>query len=176
MRALPREGGIMLTITKDSHLDHGLSPGHVAYIQRSIDSRIASGNMEPGVNVVELVLPPSMSGLHTALYADVPEAEVTYAVRGARKCASRLVDRPMRWTRWCTVVVGPGEGNPHVLYTAYGGKAAPREPGDPSLATLEEWQASKAFWSTHALATRGAPDYDEAMEPSDDPIAALGHD
>ena len=166
----------MLTITKDSHLDHGLSTDHIAYIERLIDGRIASGDMTPGVNVVELVLPPSMPGLHTALYSDVPETEVTYAVRGARKCASRVVDRPMRWTRWCTVVVGPSEGNPHVLYTAYGGKAAPREPGDPSLATLEEWQASKAFWSTHALATGGVPECAENEATSDDPIAALGHD
>lgn len=38
-----------------------------------------------------------------------------------------------------------------VLYTAYGGPQAPREPGDPSIKSWEELVASREFWSQHAL-------------------------
>jgi hypothetical protein len=43
-----------------------------------------------------------------------------------------------------------------ILYTAFGGPAAPREPGDPSLDGNEAGLAeSKAFWAEHALSSQG---------------------
>jgi hypothetical protein len=52
-----------------------------------------------------------------------------------------------------TVIAGPGDDGLDgvVLYTAYGGKCAPREPGDTSL-NDEQRLESQAFWSEHALA------------------------
>jgi hypothetical protein len=38
-----------------------------------------------------------------------------------------------------------------VLFTAYGGPAAPREPGDSSIASWEELTQSRRFWAQHAL-------------------------
>jgi hypothetical protein len=48
-----------------------------------------------------------------------------------------------------------GTGKKHepcVLYTAYGGPQAPREPGDPAIKDFAEQAASEIFWSEHALA------------------------
>ena len=52
-----------------------------------------------------------------------------------------------------TVVAGPHDGHPCVLYTAYGGPIAPREPWDPALTdTLGiDLAASLTFWREHAL-------------------------
>ena len=49
-----------------------------------------------------------------------------------------------------TVIGGPDGDDPCVLYTAFGGPAAPREPWDPSLDEAG-WAASLAFWEAHAL-------------------------
>lgn len=148
-----RLSGMKLEITSDSHTDHGLTPAHLDWLTKAIEER----NPPEGVSVLEFEIPPHLSPLETALVSDVPESLVYYAIRGKRKCASRLVDRPLASTRICTAIVGPNVNIPFVLYTAYGGPAAPREPGDPDLVKEEDWKASKAFWSTHALATGKTP-------------------
>lgn len=45
-----------------------------------------------------------------------------------------------------------GTGSTTILYTAFGGPLAPREPGDPDL-PAEERAESEAFWAEHALSS-----------------------
>ncbi len=143
----------MLEITNDSHLDHGLT---------RIDVRLNwLLELFAGADAFflkTLEIPAHMEGLRSALYGplvgDLPISEnaVRYTVRGARKCASRVVSLPTRETRLITVIAGPSGDKPCVLYTAYGGPAAPREPGDPDIKTWEELEKSRVFWAGHALA------------------------
>lgn len=84
--------------------------------------------------------------------AEVLELSAFYGVRPGRRWASRFVRAEPVATNVLTMVVGPHDGHPWVLYTLYAGPAAPREPGDLSLRTMEEIEASRAFWAVHALA------------------------
>ena len=70
-------------------------------------------------------------------------------VRGTRKGPSSVCDRAPRLSRLVTVIGGLHKGE-CILFTAYGGPAAPREPWDESL-SAEERGASEAFWAEHAL-------------------------
>jgi len=81
----------------------------------------------------------------------VPNENAFYFVRGGRPYASRMTTLGPTTTHLVTMVIGPHDGQPHVLYTVYPGPAAPREPGDPSIATWEELVASRDFWAKHAL-------------------------
>jgi hypothetical protein len=141
----------MLEISSASHLDHGLSTAHVAWILAQFPD--ASAFM-----IATLELPPELAPVVCALYGPamgddpVTEGFVRYVVRGSRQCATRAVSRPVRTTRKLTIIAGPSVDRPCVLYTSYGGPAAPREPGDPSIASWDELQASRAFWQAHALA------------------------
>lgn len=140
-----------------SHLDHGLTAAHVAWLERRFVSRTGFF-----LETVELPaeLPPLTCALHGPLVGDppVPEDEVSYRRRGDRPGASRLCARPSRPTRLLTVIAGPEGEDPCVLYTAFGGPAAPREPFDPGLADGELREASRAFWAEHALSDEGLDD------------------
>jgi hypothetical protein len=139
-----------LKILPVSHLDHGLTPAHVAWLTLHFADRT-------GFFLATVELPaelPSLScGLHGPLVGDppVPESEVTYQARGDRPGKSRLCARPSRPTRLLTVIAGPEGEDPCALYTAFGGPAAPREPWDESLEGDEVREASAAFWAEHAL-------------------------
>lgn len=141
----------MLEVTKDSHLDHGLTPAHIEWLV----SRYKDKN-EFFIETVDL--PDELSTLECGLYGPamgdvpVPEEQVFYGVRGTRKCASRLVKQRKRATRKLTIVAGPHEDRPCVLYTSYGGPNAPREPGDPDIKNWEQLLEARAFWKEHALA------------------------
>lgn len=136
----------MLTIAADSHLDHGLRAEHLRWLLERFRDREAFF-----VETVELPaeLPPLSSALYGPTMSDAPvlDTEVVLEARGGRSWPSRLVDRPQRPTRLLTVVAGPHEGLACVLYTSYGGPAAPREPGDPALAaaSVEAQESSRAF-------------------------------
>lgn len=138
-----------MIIHSASHLDHGLSDGHIKWILRRFASK--SGFFIETVNV-----PRGLGSLPCALHGPsmgdgpVSEKEVFYDVRGGRKYASRLVRRSPRQTRKLTVVAGPYDGNDCVLFTAYGGPASPREPMSPGL-NPKETRESMAFWKSHAL-------------------------
>lgn len=140
-----------LTITSGSHLDHHLTPAHIEWMLEAFQDRV-------GFFIQTMTLPDHLAEVPCGIYGPsvgdepVPESEVTYIVRGARKCASRVVDRPSRMTRTLTVIGGPTENDgPCVLYTAYGGPLAPREPGCPSLDSYEAIEEARAFWKQHAL-------------------------
>lgn len=99
-------------------------------------------------------MPPLDCGLYGPAMGDKPVGEdsVHYGHRGSRPAPSRLVDLPKRKTRTCTVIAGPFDGKPCVLYTVYGGPQAPREVADVPETDNEGRAASARFWSEHALA------------------------
>lgn len=141
-----------MQITKDSHVDHNLTEAQLAFIADKYADR-ATFFIDTFELPEELGTVPC--GIHGPSVGDepVPEDEVHYAVRSGRKCASRLCRRPQRPSRTVTVVAGPHEGK-CILYTAYGGPCAPREPGDFSLQTMEEVVEAREFWAKHALSAR----------------------
>lgn len=141
-----------MKITSESHLDHGLSEAHVAWLLKCFAER-----NEFFLTTVELPeeLPPLECGLHGPLMGDepVPESECHYERRGTRMGSSRMCSRAPRATRLVTVIAGPDGSEPCVLYTAFGGPSAPREPFDPALKSFEVLE-SKVFWGEHALSAQ----------------------
>lgn len=141
-----------------SHTDHALTPAHLAWIQERFADR-----QEFFLETLELPgeLAALDCGLHGPLCGDapVPESEVTYQQRGERPGKSRLCSRPSRPTRLLTVIAGPDGDEPCVLYTAFGGPAAPREPFDPAVALMppEAQEACRVFWAEHALSGATEP-------------------
>lgn len=165
----------------DSHLDHSLTEAQLHYLLGRFADR-------GGFFLETIELPDDLGtipcGLWGPLMGDPPIAEidVVRAHRGTRAWASRLVARAARPTRQVTVIAGPHDGHPCVLYTAFGGPAAPQEPGDVRrqlaaleakrralpdrspesaehaaiyaqiLALREKRAVSDAFWRDHALA------------------------
>lgn len=136
-----------MQITTESHLDHGIDDTTLELLRQRFadrDSFLIETFTVPGGRF--------RCDLHGPACGDLPvlEAEVLYRVRGQRPGASRVINRDPRWTDQLTVIAGPSGDLPCVLYTTFGGPAAPREPFDPSLdpAGLAE---SRAFWAEHAL-------------------------
>lgn len=143
-----------MDITPASHLDHHLTPAHLAFIREKFGDRTAFF-----LETIELPadLPSLPCNLHGPATggAAVPEGEVHYAVRGDRKGPSRLCRRPPVTVRTMTVIGGVHEGA-CILFTAYGGPCAPREPWDETLDEAGREKA-KAFWAEHALGVTTAP-------------------
>lgn len=150
----------MLEITEDSHVDHGLTPAMLEHIKRRFADR-----EEFFIQTIELPAkddgsPAYLGDVECALVGPAlgfdpitdEDEIVNYVVRPGRKWASRVVEwgRKER-TLLVTVIAGPHGDRPCVLYTAYGGPLAPREPGDPAIASWDELEASRRFWSEHAL-------------------------
>lgn len=132
----------------DSHVDHSLTEDQLSYLLARFADRQAFF-IETITLPVELGTVPC--GLYGPLMGDPPvrEDEVIRAPRGSREWSSRLVDRPARPQRDVTVIAGPHDGHPCVLFTAFGGPVAPQEPGDPGC---KDPAVSAAFWQEHALA------------------------
>lgn len=165
-----------MIILPESHLDHGISTTIAEWLMGQFEDRA-----DFFVETVEIpekygTVP---CGLYGPAMGDGPTAfnrgRIYTRTRPGRDWPSRLVPMPTRQTRKVTVIAGPTEveepcpathtegtacekcnGTKMVaqiaLYTVYGGPAAPREPGDPSLTTPEEKAEAEAFWSQHALA------------------------
>lgn len=132
----------------DSHVDHGLTEAQLDYLLQRFADR--------GAFFIETItLPLELGTVPCGIYgplvgdAAVHDDAVIYARRGDRTWDSRLIDRPAREQRQVTVIAGPHDGHACVLYTAFGGPAAPQEPGDPGCKDPAE---SAAFWRDHALA------------------------
>lgn len=138
----------MLIRHEDSHVDHGLT-------EAQLDHLLARFADREGFFLETITLPPELGTVPCGLYGPmmgdpaIREDEVIRARRGERAWDSRLVDLPPRQQHEVTVIAGPHDGHPCVLYTAFGGPAAPQEPGDPYCKDLVE---SAAFWKEHALA------------------------
>jgi hypothetical protein len=134
---------------KDTHLDHSLTEEHLKFVLGLDPS--TRGDISSPVRAFAVEMPAALAplpcGLHGPIMGDdpVPEDEVIYEVRGNRKGESRLVDRPVRQSRFVAVVAGPHDGHDWVLFTAYGGPVMPREPFD------DDSEETKEIWATHAL-------------------------
>lgn len=133
------------------HADHGVAEETLAW---------AVAQVVPGFFARTFELPPGAPDLLNSLYgpasgdAPVGEEEVLRRHRSPDRPLSRMVRRPSRPTRLLTVIgIAPMTGEEAVIYTAYGGPMASREPGDASLVLgSPEHQEAVAFWATHALA------------------------
>jgi len=105
-------------------------------------------------------LPLELGTVPCALYgpqmgdAPVPESETFNKAREGRKWASRLTIAPLRQDRRITVIAGPHEDHPCVLYTMFGGTPGHQEPGDPDC---KDKVAALTFWNDHALAAGNTP-------------------
>ena len=139
------------TVVEWSHRDHALTDAHIAFVE-------ALACCREGFFAEEFPLPADLQALPCALHGPlmgdppVPEADVIYLARSDDRPPSRLTTRAPRPSRVVTVV---GYG-PRRVFTAYGGLLAPREPGDPTLATDAERAESAAFWAEHALSVAGS--------------------
>lgn len=131
-----------------SHTDH-VSPEVVEYILNRFADRSAFF-----IETFELPaeIPAVACGLYGPVMGDgpIPDADCVATTRPGRGWLSRTVDRPTRPTRTVTVIAGPFENEPCVLYTAFGGPLAPKEPGDPTLSDADR-PAAVEFWAQHAL-------------------------
>ena len=138
-----------MKITDNSHLDHGMTPAQIAHIAALFAGRAA-------FFIETFELPPELGTVRCDLHgpvvgdAPVPPNECRERVRGERVYPSRVCRRYPRQTRTVTVIAGPHLLDPCILYTAFGGPLAPREPGDPTLPP-EQHEESANFWAEHAL-------------------------
>lgn len=139
-----------MELHKDSHLDHGLSSEQLLYIINKFNNRT-------GFFIETFQLPTTLGGIDCALYGPtmgddpIPSCDAADVKRPGREYTSRAVVRPKRRTQLVTVIAGPHDNLPCVLYTTFGGPKSPKEPNDPTLKD-EEREESIAFWSEHALA------------------------
>ena len=130
------------------HSDHGVDQNLLTWALAQVSA--------PGFFLTTVEIPVEFGDLSNSLHgpasgdAPVAENDVTYVQRSADRPLSRMVARPVRATRLLTVIGIQGESP--VVFTAYGGPAAEREPGDPSL-SADEKAASAAFWAEHALSS-----------------------
>lgn len=137
-----------MKVIEESHLDHGLTQSQIDFVANLFRDR-SEFFIETVELPEELGLVPC--GLHGPTMGDppVPEEEVSYVARGNRGGESRVCDRPTRLQNKVTVIAGPHGDEQCVLYTAFGGPQAPKEPYD--AVGDEERAASEAFWAVHAL-------------------------
>lgn len=139
-----------LTIGDASHIDHGLTEEQLHWLLEKYKDR-------DGFFIDTTTLPAERGtlqcGLHGPAVGDEPvaEEEVRYECRPGRNWPSRICDRPQRSTSTVTIIAGPVGEHRCLLYTVYGGPAAPREALDPYIESEEERDASEAFWAVHAL-------------------------
>lgn len=169
----------MLLLHAESHLDHGLTDGQRHHLLERFRDR-------EGFFIETFELPPELGEVPCALYGPimgdppVPDSDVAIVRRGDRKWLSRTLVPSVakalgapRMVRTVTVIAGPHDGQPCVLYTAFGGPLSPKEVGELEL----EWQKlveeiprttevvakmdavraklrdeSQPFWKDHALA------------------------
>jgi len=138
----------MKNIVKIFHADHG--------IQKELMQELVNQIRPSGFFLKTVELPAGVPDVMSAIYGPiagddpVEEGTVTYKKRTPDRPLSRMIDKPMRPTRLVTIIGNEVEDQVTV-FTCYGGPAAEREPGDKSLKTMEEIEASRLFWSEHAL-------------------------
>jgi hypothetical protein len=132
------------------HADHGIPLEVIGWALASIQAE--------GFFLKTLEIATYLPDLQSALYGPsagdppVSEDEAVYLQRSPDRPLSRMVHRPLRPTRWLTIIGEMGSKDVHI-YTAYGGPPAMREPGDPSMSNDEQgFLEAAAFWKEHALA------------------------
>lgn len=144
-----------IEVVPTSHVDH-LPPEVLAALLAEVEG-------EDTVTIAEWTVPAHLPEVKCALYgptagdAPVTDDEAFMAARPGRLHRSRLVNRPVRMTRRVTVVSGPYDGHPCVLYSAYGGPPGTVEVEEAERHNLmpAAMAGAKAFWAVHALAADG---------------------
>ncbi len=139
-----------MKIIPESHLDHGLTKAQVEHVAHKFRDRKSFFTEE--INLGEAGLGTVPCALHGPAMGDEPigDDDVVYLKREGRLGTTRFIDREPRMVGTVTVIAGPDGDEPCVLYTAFGGPLAPREPADPDM-QLKDVEESKAFWAEHAL-------------------------
>lgn len=119
-----------------SHVDHDLSDAQLAWLIDRANEYLLLPDTSSGLLKLTLTLPEEFGaipcGLHGPVMGDEPVGndEVEPGRRGERLGDSRLCARPPRQVRKVSLIAGPHEDQPWVLFTAFGGPIAPREPGE----------------------------------------------
>src|SRR5215472_96440 len=94
----------MLTLHPESHVDH---------VPKEIVEHVLARFPDASAFGIETFDLPEGLTIPCALYgpccgdSPVPESEVCYVARQGRAYPSRMIDRPTRQTRVCTVIFGP---------------------------------------------------------------------
>jgi hypothetical protein len=131
------------------HADHSISEEQQEYINAELETQ------PDGFFIRQINLPIALGfvpcGLYGPTMGDFPvsDAVVTMEIRGDRPYADRMVKRDFRPVSYVQVI-GIRDGDDLTLFTVYGGPLAPQHPEDPTNSDVE---ASKLFWSQHALAS-----------------------
>lgn len=175
-----------MQITKDSHVDHHLTDKQMAFIADKFAGKdaffIETFDLPKELGTVPCALIGPVTG-----FAPLTENDTYLAKRDGREHDSRLTKKYSAFeTLTVTVIAGPHEGKPCILYTAFGGPQAPKEPGEimkklteatknyglevntltnearlaaeAAITKLQdEHTESVRFWSRHALATAPVP-------------------
>lgn len=133
------------------HADHGINSKQMDFIKSEI------ANSSPaGFFVKTIKIPGKLGKVRNALYGPasgdppVSESVVSYRPRGDRPWSDRVVSWPTRPVDYVQAIGMPDQNDPKkiVLFTVYGGPLAPQHPDDPGNRDVD---ASKKFWSEHAL-------------------------
>lgn len=131
------------------HADHGVTASTLEWALAQINPT--------GFFLRTLTLPEDhvdlLNGLYGPASGDEPihDNVVTFNKRSEDRPASRMVNLPKRPTRLLTIIGMVADGET-TIFTAYGGPAAEREPGDVTLVSEADMKAAADFWATHALA------------------------
>ena len=162
---------------RDSHVDHGLTEVQLRYLLDRFADRssffLETITLPPDLGTVPCGLYGPIVG-----DPPISDGEILLGKRGDRAWDSRLIDLPARQQHEVTVIAGPheepcwhcdGSGgigswkaripcetcdhgkikHACIVFTMFGGPAAPQEPGDPACKDLAK---STTFWREHALA------------------------
>ena len=133
---------------KIAHKDHTMTEAIRAW---ALSQFVAlSGGFHVSTFTIPADLGTAPNAMHGPSEGDAPieESEAFYGTRGDRPVLSRLCDRAPRSSKLVTVI-GINQAEP-VIFTMYGGPAAPREPSDASMSP-EERETARKYWAAHAL-------------------------
>jgi hypothetical protein len=144
-------------LTDDSHRDHGVGIGVTVHLLAAAAEERAKDTRGPNATTIVTVELPEVLGtvpcaLVGPIMGDPPVTDAFMRRRPGREGDSRMVRAPLRDVRTATIIAGQHAGRV-IMYTAFGGPLAPREPWDPALTTDDARETSAAFWAVHALAT-----------------------
>ncbi len=151
-----------IEIIEASHLDHGITVAQVEYAIEAAERAIEEQGLA-GICIQTVELPERYGtvpcGLYGPVVGDEPveDAEVRLEARGDREGLSRLVTWPPRQVRTLSIIAGPHEDKPWVVFTVFGGPVAPRESFNVPEEDTEALAESEAFWAEHALTEESTP-------------------
>ncbi len=133
------------------HADHGISKSQMGFIERKLEDVAPQGFFIKQINLLKRLgsVPNAMYG-PVAGDPPVSEKDVHYLDRAGRGWEDRMVDWPPRASQHVQVI-GIRDGANFTLFTVYGGPLAPQHADDP---TNHDPEASRRFWSQHALSSQ----------------------